>query len=517
MLPGAKIAGVKAPRELLAGDTTRLALHDVEASRRLEAAARASSPEPSLMERAGLGVARLALALEPHARSIVIAVGPGNNGGDGLVAARHLHAAGKRVTAVLTRDGDAMPPDARRAFAAAREAGVPMQEHGPDSSSAERPALVIDALLGIGAQGRARGRLADLWRSVQACEAPRLAVDVPSGLDADRGTPLDSGVLSARDTLTLLSVKPGLFMAQGRDACGRIWFDDLGVDATLAPPRARLAGRGLDARVHAMRQHAQHKGSFGDVVVVGGARGMSGALLLAARAALAAGAGRVYAVALDPVDAAPIAPELMWRDASRLADRAWLAQATVVAGCGGGSRVREALAPLLSIAPRIVIDADGLNAIADDPLLAKLASRRAAQGWATVFTPHPLEAGRLLGEQDARAIQADRLDAARRLAQRYGALVSLKGSGTIVDDGIAAPWVNPSGNALLATAGTGDVLAGWIGGAWSSHRDAIDNPAALSALVAGAVWRHGYAADRALEHGLGVLPASALIEALSRA
>ena len=503
------------PKDVLAGDTAGLALHGVDASRRLEAVAQAGAPEPSLMERAGFGVARLAMALEPHARSIVVAVGPGNNGGDGLVAARHLHAAGKRVVAVLTRSGDAMPPDARRAFDAARDAGVPMCDAWPEGS--DQPSLVIDALLGIGAQGQPRGRLAEAWRSVEACLAPRLAVDVPSGLDADRGTPIEGGVLAARDTLTLLSVKPGLFMAQGRDTCGRIWFDDLGVDSSAIEPTARLAGCSLEEPLAASRRHAQHKGSFGDVAVVGGARGMSGALLLAARAALAAGAGRVYAVPLDAAEAVPVAPELMWRDAALLTDRAWLAQATIVAGCGGGPRIREVLAPLLSIAPRLVIDADGLNAIADDPLLARLAARRAAEGLATVITPHPLEAGRLLGEPDARAIQADRIGSARRLAQRDGAIVVLKGSGTVIDDGIAPPWVNPSGNALLATAGTGDVLAGWIGGLWSSRRHAIDNRAALAALVARAVWQHGSAADRALEEGRRVLPAGELIEALSQA
>jgi ADP-dependent NAD(P)H-hydrate dehydratase / NAD(P)H-hydrate epimerase len=508
---------MRAPIELLAVDATGLALHGVEASRRVEALAQASSPEPSLMERAGLAVARLAMAVEPHARSIVVAVGPGNNGGDGLLAARDLHAAGRRVVAVLTRDGEAMPPDARSAFDAAREAGVPMVERWPDAHDDERPSLVIDALLGIGAQGQPRGRVAEVWRCVEACTAPRLAVDVPSGLDADRGTAVNGGVLAARDTLTLLSVKPGLFIAHGRDACGRVWFDDLGVDPSPVEPTARLAGRTLDDSAQAARQHAQHKGSFGDVAVVGGARGMSGALLLAARAALAAGAGRVYAVALDAIDAAPIAPELMWRDASLLAERAWLGDATVVAGCGGGARIRDVLALLLSSAPRLVLDADALNALADDPQLCELAGRRARKGMATVLTPHPLEAARLLGLADARAVQADRLDAARRIAQRFDAVVALKGSGTVIDDGRAVPWVNPSGNALLATAGTGDVLAGWIGGAWSSHRAVIDKTAALSALVAAAAWRHGHAADRALRQGRRVLPAGAVIEAMTRA
>ncbi len=509
---------MKAPKELLAGDAAGLALHGVAASRQIEAAAQALSPEPSLMERAGLAVAKVAMAVEPHARSIVVAVGPGNNGGDGLVAARHLAAAGKRVVAVLSRDGDAMPRDARRALEAARDAGVPMLDAWPEADNAnnKQPALVIDALLGIGAQGELRGRLAAVWRSVEGCPAPRLAVDVPSGLDADRGTPCAGRVLAARDTLTLLSAKPGLFMADGRDASGRIWFDDLGVDSSLVEPTSRLTGAGLDCSTRTTRSHAGHKGSFGDVVVVGGARGMSGALLLAARAALESGAGRVYAVPLDAIDGAPLAPALMWRDTSLLADREWLARATVVTGCGGGSRIRDVLAPLIAIAPRLVIDADALNALADDPSLARLAARRAGKGMETVLTPHPLEAARLLGLPDARAVQADRLDAARHLAQRYGAVVALKGSGTVIDDGATTPWVNASGNALLATAGTGDVLAGWIGGLWSSSRASVKGAPTLSALVAAVVWRHGLAADRALEQRRRVLPASALISAMAR-
>jgi hydroxyethylthiazole kinase-like uncharacterized protein yjeF len=496
------------PIDLLRGDTTGLAVYGVEATRRIEALARATSPSPPLMERAGLACARLALAIAPDAKTILVAVGPGNNGGDGLVAARHLLLAGKRVQAVMTREGTGMPDDARRALAAAQQAGVPLRDAWPDGD--DPPSLVIDALLGIGAQGAPRGRLDAVWHAVAACPAPRLAVDVPTGLDADLGTLAPAGrCLSARNTLTFLTVKPGLLTGHGRDACGRIWFDDLGVkpDASVEPS-ARLTGTRLD-HTYGERAHAHHKGSFGDVITVGGAAGMTGALLLAARAALYAGSGRVYAVPLDGFDGAGHAAEIMWRDPTLLADRAAVGSAVVVAGCGGGTEVRDRLSGLLASAPRLVIDADGLNAITGDPKLARAAEHRASRGWSTVLTPHPLEAARLASLASADAVQAHRLAVANRLADRFGAVVVLKGSGSVVAGG-GTPWLNVSGNALLATAGSGDVLAGWIAGAWAARRTSIDSPAALAALVASVVWRHGRAADDARAEGCRTLPAGDL-------
>lgn len=499
------------PREITTALTGLIVLHSVAATRRIEALAQSSLPSslPSLMERAGLAVARLALATEPNARSIVVAVGPGNNGGDGLVAARHLHRAGKTVRVVSAGDIDKLPADARLACDAAQQAGVPMAASWPVTA----PTLVIDALLGLGARGAPRGRLAQVWLDVQRCAAPRLAVDVPSGLDADHGNPATPSVLKARDTLTLLTVKPGLFMAQGRDACGRVWFDDLGVAdvITSVEPTARLCGRDLDT-MNLGRLHAQHKGSFGDVAIVGGARGMGGALVLAARAALGAGAGRVYAVGLDTIDASAAAPELMLRDLAALDDRAWLAQTTVVAGCGGGPRMIDLLPALLANAARLVLDADALNALSNNTALAQQAARRASKGLMTVLTPHPLEAARLLGLPNTASVQADRLGAAQHMAERFNSVVVLKGSGTVIATPSDLAWINPSGNALLGTAGTGDVLAGWIGGLWSTHRAWVDNTASLARLAAAAVWRHGHAGDVALAAGRQTLSASSLVK-----
>ncbi|MDE2456982.1 MAG: NAD(P)H-hydrate dehydratase, partial [Burkholderiales bacterium] len=183
-----------------------------------------------------------------------------------------------------------------------------------------------------------------------------------------------------------------------------------------------------------------------------------------------------------------------------------LARTTVVCGCGGGAAVAGSLPPLIAHAARLVLDADALNAIADDATLQRLLAARAARALPTVITPHPLEAAHLLGAHAA-AVQADRLGAARALVERFGVVAVLKGSGTIVAAPAALPSVNPTGNALLAAAGTGDVLAGWIGGVWAAG--AGD---ARSAAI-GAVWQHGHAADLAQARGRhGALAAGELVD-----
>ena len=438
-------------------------LHDCAATRRLESRLQATLPAQALMQRAGHATARLALALAPHARTVWIACGPGNNGGDGLEAALQLQAWGRRPHVTWLGDPARLPADARAALQRARSAGVELAERPP---AALGPGdLCIDALLGIGASRPAQGELRDTILHLQALrgQAAVLAVDVPSGLDADRGCPPpasgggDSLFVRADHTLSLLSLKPGLFTALGRDAAGRVWFDDLGAGAAAAePPTALLLGPAAAAA----RPHASHKGSFGDVAVVGGAAGMTGAALLAARAALHAGAGRVFVALLDggSITADAAQPELMFR---RPDDTSW-GGATVVCGCGGGDAVRAVLPRLLSTAAGLVLDANALNAVAADAALQTLLRARAAQGRGTVLTPHPLEAARLLGSGTA-DVQADRVAAARELAERYRCTAALKGSGTVVAAPGQLPALNPTGNARLATAGTGDVLAGLTG------------------------------------------------------
>lgn len=448
-------------------------LHEVATIRRLEQrAAAALAPHP-LMQRAGLATARLALALAPHARSFWIACGPGNNGGDGFEAALHLKQWGKEPVVTWLGDEARAPQDARTSLQRARDAGVRFVEEPPAHYD-----FGIDALLGIGGSRVPEGALRAQIERLNAAPAPVLAVDVPSGLNADTGQATIT--VHAAHTLCLLALKAGLFTAQGRDAAGEVWLDDLGVaDGETAP--AMLCGPPMAAG----RLHASHKGSYGDVAVVGGAPGMAGAALLAARAALGHGAGRVFVgfLAADAPVLDPQQPDLMVRPWDSLE----LAGMAVACGCGGGDAVRLALPRALE-ARALVLDADALNAVAGDAQLQALLQARGRRRAPTVLTPHPLEAARLL-ECGTGEVQAQRLAAARELARRFGSVVVLKGSGSVVASPDGDVRVNPTGNARLAIAGTGDVLAGMVAARLANGEAAMEAASA-------AVYLHGLAADR---------------------
>ncbi|MFP8777761.1 NAD(P)H-hydrate dehydratase [Hydrogenophaga sp. RWCD_12] len=482
-------------------------LYSVEATRAIEHALTSALPPFALMTRAGTATAQLARSLAPHARRIWIACGPGNNGGDGLVAARHLHearhthpgAAEVVVTLCCTEPGR-LPEDAARALAEALAAGVCIAHAPPDGAD-----LVIDALLGIGARNAPSALIAEHLLQMHALACPVLAVDVPSGLMADTGVylgPAPHTSNAPRHTLSLLTLKPGLFTADGRDLAGTVWFDPLEPHGSASPlPVAQLFGQ--DGGKPTSRSHATHKGSQGDVVVIGGqditqsGAGMTGAAILAARAALHAGAGRVYVGLLgdhsDAVRWDPLCPELMFRRSGLLAQaRDLMADATVVCGCGGGTAVADVLPVLLSSCVSLVLDADALNHLAEDPVLQTLMAQRQTRGVQTVITPHPLEAARLLGT-GTREVMGDRLQAATALSLRFGVTCVLKGSGTVVAAPGQTPHINSSGNPALATAGTGDVLAGWIGSLLTQARRAGSDP--LTAVLA-AVFAHGHLADQ---------------------
>jgi hydroxyethylthiazole kinase-like uncharacterized protein yjeF len=347
--------------------------------------------------------------------------------------------------------------------------------------AAEPPAtceLALDALLGIGASRQPEGALARQIERLNASAAPVLAVDVPSALNADTGSA--SLCVRADHTLSLLALKPGLFTALGRDAAGTVWFDDLQVTGNEAPA-AMLSG----PPTATSRVHASHKGSYGDVAVICGAAGMAGAALLCGRAALHHGAGRVFVGFLDPAAPALDAqqPDLMVRPWDSLD----LSAMTVACGCGGGEAVRAALPKALA-AEALVLDADALNLIASDTALQSQLALRGGRGARTVLTPHPLEAARLL-ELHTADVQANRLAAARDLARRFGAVVVLKGSGTVIAAPDGSVRINPTGNARLAVAGTGDVLAGMVAARLANGEGSFD-------AAASAVYLHGLAADR---------------------
>jgi hydroxyethylthiazole kinase-like uncharacterized protein yjeF len=463
--------------------------------RQLEPLLQALSPTP-LMQSAGLACARLALAVAPHARRVWVAAGPGNNGGDGLEAALHLHQWGKEVVVSLLTPTGPGPADAQSALQRAQQAGVSIQSSVPTEWLQQMNAqdLCIDALLGIGAT---RPLSADLLACVQAmnnCLAPVLAIDVPTGLNPQSGQWLDgdggnsSGHLAvqADHTLGLIAVQAGLLMGHGRDASGQIWLEDLGYLASQhqVPPLAWLNA----LYTSAPKSHASHKGSHGDVAVIGGegmatqGMGMTGAAILAATAALHAGAGRVILSLLSGQtnDSAP--PDLMQREFRRLE----LEKLHVVCGCGGGSAVQEVLPEVLRRSAQLVLDADGLNAVAQEPRLQQ-ALRQRGKAQPTVITPHPLEAARLLGCNTAQ-VQKDRLKAAQELAERFQCSVVLKGSGTVITAPGQTPRINITGNGRLAIGGTGDVLAGLVGARMAQGLSAFDAACA-------AVAQHGQVAD----------------------
>jgi hydroxyethylthiazole kinase-like uncharacterized protein yjeF len=484
-------------------------LHGILASRALERQAAAGLAAHTLMQRAGAGLARLALAIAPHGRRVWVAAGPGNNGGDGLEAAALLQAAGRRQVRVsLHGDPQRLPADAAESLRKALAAGVEVLTADP-SPPPNGVDLAIDALLGLGGRRPdgliARG-IADL-RRLRLAGTPVLAVDLPTGLHADSGQRLGDDVVVADHTLALLSLKPGLFTASGRDHAGRIWLDRLGVEPGRVPCDAWLTGRARLQRLGG-RRHEQHKGSFGDLQVIGGAAGMEGAAALAATAGLSAGAGRVYLVTLGDGTPPALRPELMRRPAAQAIDASVLAVTTVVCGCGGGADVAALMPAVLAGAARLVLDADALNAIAGSP---SLRSALAARPRPTVLTPHPLEAARLLGTTVGQ-VQADRLAAARRLAQETGAVVVLKGSGTVLAAPDGVPLVNPTGNPRLAAPGTGDVLAGWLGGLWSAHGGgSVQDALALAAV---AVQWHGLAAEDGGPAPRSPVRAADLVEAM---
>lgn len=464
-----------------------LPLHLQSSSRAFEAEALDGLPPLTLMERAGQAGAKLAKAIAPHAQRILVICGPGNNGGDGLVVSRLLASAGLQVHTSLLNEGRALPADAAQALQKLHAAGLQVHDELPAASV--KPDLVIDALLGLGLSRAPSHLLAQGIAHINQQACPVLALDLPSGLMADTGALAGAEAVRATHTLALLTLKPGLFTGEGRAHAGEIWLDDL---ACAPAPKADAWLSGADS----MRSwqmpgsHSSHKGSQGDLLVLGGAPGMQGAAWLAGSAALAAGAGRSYVCLLGSDNTAPwpARPELMRWDDSRLASLDQRQDLTLVCGCGGGTAVHSVLAQVLAHAARLVLDADALNAVASDDGLRNALHSRRSRGQDTVLTPHPLEAARLLNCSTA-DIQSDRLTAAANLSRQLLCTVLLKGSGTVIASEGETLTINSSGNAALATPGTGDVLAGWLGGLWAQRPNSP-----LHELAAAACYWHGAAA-----------------------
>ena len=480
-----------------------------------------------LMENAALGVADAVGERFPEARRVAVVCGPGNNGGDGLAVARQLATRGYAVDVRLARFGRELSADCAAQLASVRALELAFAEIA-EAAIADEPArwrradLVVDALFGTGLARPLAGAFGALAEALGEVDRPVVAVDLPSGLDADAARPPGPSA-RARLTVTFGALKPAHVLAPACDRCGEIVVADLGVPLPDAPgPDALhlLTGEELAAAI-APRPAEAHKGDFGHVLLVAGSRGKAGAAVLAARAAVAGGAGLTTVAAPMELLAALVAgcPEAMSMPlpatdqgtlAAAAADlllRAAAERTTLAVGPGVGRHPETAAALrrlVLESDRPLVLDADGLFPFAGR--LEELAGRSAA----TVLTPHPGELARLLG-RDTAAVQADRLGAAREAARRARAVVALKGRRTIVAAPDGESWVNATGNPGMASGGSGDVLTGLVAARLAQGEEA-DFAAALS------VHWHGLAGDLALARlGGPAVPAGELAASLGAA
>jgi hydroxyethylthiazole kinase-like uncharacterized protein yjeF len=452
-----------------------------------------TGPDPApLMARAGLAAAELSRTLAGESgKPVLVLAGPGNNGGDALVVARHLKEWWFRVLVLCPAGTEKYAGDAAAALHDWKLAGGEIAATLP---AGEEWSLVVDGLFGIGLQRDLTPDFAALVGEVNALDAPVLALDLPSGLDADTGCVRGTAIV-ADHTITFIALKPGLLTGDGPDHCGILHVADLGLaDAVSAAPHGVLITDGVRTRLLPPRRQNSHKGSYGSAGIVGGAHGMSGAALLAARAALKCGAGRVYAglLADDMPLLDPLQPELMLRPADGVLRLDHLDALAVGPGLGDSPDAAEYLDWALEKDLPLVLDADALNLLAAFPELKDKLTQRAVE---TILTPHPAEAARLLGCTTAE-VQDDRVGSALRLARELNCGVVLKGCGSLCawPDGHWA--VNSSGNPGMAAAGMGDVLTGII---TALLAQGVDERHALTAAVS----LHGAAADRLVAAGTG--------------
>lgn len=463
-------------------------------------AVEAGVPGQALMQRAGAAAWRELRRRWPQARRIAVICGSGNNGGDGYVLARL--AKGQGCEAQVYQVGPpAVRGDAVQARADWLAAGGAVASGLPGSLQAE---VIVDALFGIGLSRPLQGEAAqavEAIRRARAAGAGVLALDLPSGLDADTGGLWGSAV-QADCTISFIGHAPGLFTGAGPEHGGLRLLDDLQIDGEIlgaVEPVARLLDPGMLAEPLRPRPRGAHKGSNGHVLVVGGDHGMAGAVLLAARAALRAGAGLV-SVATRAVHASALTaaqPELMCHGVESADDLAMLLRRVDVVAVGPGlgqdSWGRALMSRALDSRLPLVVDADALNLLAQEPM--------PRGNW--VLTPHPGEAGRLLARSTA-DIERDRLAAARELRARYGGSVVLKGAGSLVCGHRLA--LCPHGNPGMAVGGMGDTLTGIIA-ALLAQGQGLDEAAGLGVLV------HALAGDRAARLGeRGLLPSDLIAE-----
>lgn len=459
-------------------------------------------PGYTLMTRAGAAAVRAAREQFPDERRWQVVCGAGNNAGDGYVVARLAAQDGIVVSVLALVDPESLTGDAATAYGDfAAEGGVVMPWEGALDDEA---GLIVDALLGSGLERDVTGEFANAVAAMNAHDARVMALDIPTGLHGDTGQVMGMAV-EADLTVTFVGLKSGLFAGEGPELSGVVIFDGLDVPEHCRPHAEamsrRISGRVL-RRCLKRRARSAHKGDFGHVLIIGGGEGMPGAVRLAGEAALRTGAGLV-SIATHPSHATVITgsrPELMSHgiaDADSLAPL--LDRATAVAfgpGLGTSEWARQLFAAVSELELPCVWDADALNLLAETP----------AKSERRIITPHPGEAGRLLGES-ASAVQSDRRAALNGLREKYGGVVILKGANSLVSSKKRVPWLCTSGNPGMASPGMGDVLTGIVAAllAQGLGKEA-------SAVVG--VEAHARAGDRAARSGERGLIASDLVAEL---
>lgn len=451
--------------------------------------------DKALMQRAGAAAAEWAAMLAGHGgHPVLILAGPGNNGGDAFETARLLRQRFFDVQVVFAGEASHLPADAAQACRRYSEAGGTVSAVIPEQA---RWSLIIDGLFGIGLSRAPDEHYAEWIMAANHLSArdrcPLLALDCPSGLNADTGTVFEPAI-RASHTLTFIAAKPGLLTGDGPDHCGELRVAALDLD----PVNDRMPdGQQLDrsdfAEYLVPRRLNSHKGSYGNVGILGGAASMVGAAFLAGRAALKMGGGRVYLGLLDPHSPSfdPVQPELMLRRPATLL-HAGLNALACGPGLGVSVEASELLEQAMAFDFQLLLDADALNLVSSESNLQLALSSRKKPA---ILTPHPTEAARLL-ECATGEVQADRIAAACEIVRRYQCHVALKGCGTVVATLDGHWWINSTGNPGMATAGMGDVLTGIIVALLAQGWPA------RSALLAG-VHLHGAAADHLVAESIG--------------
>jgi ADP-dependent NAD(P)H-hydrate dehydratase / NAD(P)H-hydrate epimerase len=459
-------------------------------------------PSYTLMTRAGEAALRAMRSYWPASHRVAVLCGPGNNGGDGYVLARLALEQRMDVRVVALSDPEKLSGDARRAWLAFREVNGVATSWQADVL--EGVDVIVDAIFGVGLVRPIQGDIAECIERANAASAHVLSLDIPSGLAADSGQVLGAAVQADR-TITFLGLKLGFYLGEGPNCTGVVMCDELDVPAQAFEHIAGTALRideDMVARTLPRRRRTTHKGQQGHVLVVGGGTGMAGAARLAGEAALRVGSGLVT-VATTPQNAAAIAatrPELICRGVTTADElESLIERADVVAigpGLGRDEWAHEMMRGACSCSKPSVLDADALNSLAEQP--------RSNSNW--ILTPHPGEAGRLLGIAAA-DVQRNRLQTAQDICARYGGVVALKGAGTLVVDRDDLPHICDRGNPGMASPGMGDVLTGVIAGI-------LAQGAGVVAAARTGVFVHAMAGDMAAHRGERGLIASDLFNYL---